>query len=320
MLGHVDVVHEQATPRLVWDLVTCATKGPNELLWGDLHFARDLARAIGRLGHEAHVLTQGDSATPHADVVLHLRGLLPLPPRPGAVNLLWVISHPGDVTPWELLDRYDVIYAAGAKWADQMTRRWSTPIHLLPQAADPIRFHPQVAQQPHRARGHALFVGNGRAKSGRKIVLDCLRLGASPLVYGANWEGVIPPELHADRYLPNEELPRAYSQARVVLNDHWTDMREGGFLSNRLFDAAFVGARIISDPAQGIEATFGPLVRTYDSLSSLRAAFTTPWPDPALRSEFAERVRIRDSFDARARRLVRDALACAGRQILKGEE
>lgn len=125
-----------ARPSLVWDIQTCATMGPNALLWGDYHFAVDLAETLTSFGQTVRVLRIGDESTPEADVVLHLRGHRPLPPRPGKVNLLWVISHPDDVCPAELLDDYDRVYAAGPAWAVDMSRRWNVSVEPLLQAVN----------------------------------------------------------------------------------------------------------------------------------------------------------------------------------------
>jgi spore maturation protein CgeB len=97
----------------------------------------------------------------------------------------------------------------------------------------------------------------------------------------------------------------------VVLNDHWDDMREQGFYSNRLFDAAACGARIVSDHLDGLEELFGGLARTFSDAAGLVAlvrAVPEGFPDDARRRELAERVSAEHSFDARARTLVDEAL------------
>ena len=73
------------------------------------------------------------------------------------------------------------------------------------------------------------------------------------------------------RLLANDELPEHYRAAGVVLNDHWDDMRAEGFYSNRLFDAAASGARVVSDHIEGTERLFGGLVRTYRAPEDLVA-------------------------------------------------
>ena len=75
-------------------------------------------------------------------------------------------------------------------------------------------------------------------------------------VYGQDWEGLIPKQFIRGSFVENQRLPSFYKGAEIILNDHWPDMRDKGFLSNRLFDAAAAGAFIISDKVQGLESIF----------------------------------------------------------------
>jgi spore maturation protein CgeB len=108
--------------------------------------------------------------------------------------------------------------------------------------------------------------------------------------------------------VPNEELPAIYRAAGVVLNDHWDDMRTRGFLSNRLFDLAACGARIVTDEIVGLADVFGTSILTYDSAQSMADAVARLANEGS--AEIAERerlsvfVRNHHSFDARAARLV----------------
>ena len=70
-------------------------------IWGDWHFANSLARALRRLGQDVAVDTKQArerETRRFDDVLLTLRGLDEVPPAPGRVNLIWVISHPDEVT------------------------------------------------------------------------------------------------------------------------------------------------------------------------------------------------------------------------------
>lgn len=285
---------------LTVDIETSATRGPNELLWGDYHYATALAHAFRQLGHTATVVRREEPQSPDADVVVQLRGTTPLPARNHAVNVVWVISHPDEVTRDELLSA-DLVYAASRKWAPWVD---VTPTPLL-QCTDAGRFHPSAVQVCHPAAGRLLFVGNARP-GGRKVVNDCLQLGYEPLVYGAGWEELIPSSLLGGRYLPNEELLFAYGQAAWVLNDHWEDMAAHAFISNRLFDATAAGAACISDPVAGIEDIFGDSVRTYESLHQLEALLAGPRPDPATLATTSLGIRDQHTFLRRAQKIVAD--------------
>jgi len=80
---------------------------------------------------------------------------------------------------------------------------------------------------------------------------------------------LIPDHLWAGEFLPHAQLPLAYASARVVLNDHWRDMAEQGFLSNRLFDAVAAGAAVVSDGATGLADVFGSSVRIWGDADDL---------------------------------------------------
>ena len=102
-----------------------------------------------------------------------------------------------------------------------------------------------------------------------------------------------------------------YASAGVVLNDHHLDMRRDSFASNRLFDAAACGARILSDRIDGLEETFSGLVLPFDNEHELARLVERPYdafPDNATRREIATRIIAEHSFDKRAETLIDDAL------------
>ena len=71
-------------------------------------------------------------------------------------------------------------------------------------------------------------------------------------IYGTDWEDKVPAEAIRGDYIPNEELRRYYRGARWALNDHWPDMREQGFVSNRIFDVLASGGRLLTDDVTGL--------------------------------------------------------------------
>ena len=113
--------------------------------------------------------------------------------------------------------------------------------------------------------------------------------------------------------MANDEVGEAYRRAGVVLNDHWDDMREEGFLSNRLFDAVASGARVISDDAAGLNGLFGRSVQVVEGAQELSRLVHTPdldtvFGDDAERRAVAASVHRDHSFDARARTLLEAAV------------
>lgn len=304
-------------PSLRWAIKIAAWPGPRGEHWGDVHFAADLARSLRRLGQEVVVDPRTSTQRPTSgldDVVLVLRGLDEVDPQPGRVNMMWVISHPDMVTPTELA-RFDICFAAGAPWAQQMTDEGDIPVRTLLQATDPERFHPGVAEPD---TGEAvLFVGGSRRQM-RPIVRDSIAAHVDLAVYGGGWRGEyeLPTGVLRAEYLPNQVVPAAYRSAGVVLSDHWADMAEAGFLSNRLFDAVGAGARVISDDVPGIEDVFGDAVAIYRTVDDLER-LCSPKGRSTLPSEeqlqvAAQTVRREHSFDARAWELLNAAVLARG--------
>ena len=302
------VLVRETTRPMRWALKNPAPAGPGGERWGDTHFADSLATALRGLGQEVVIdrRPEFDRRTgSHDDVVLVLRGLVRHDPSPEQVSLLWVISHPDEVGDQEARG-YDRVVAAGAAWAEARTREWGIPVGTLLQATDPDRFHPDAAEP---GSGHGvLFVGNSRRRL-RPVVRDALEAGLPLVVYGDLWKDLVPAEVVAGRAIPNRRLAAAYAGAGVVLNDHWDDMRAGGFVSNRLFDAVASGARVVSDDVAGLPGLFGDSVQVYRDPADLARLATLPDPDAVFggddaRRRTAERVRREHSFAARAEKLV----------------
>ena len=292
----------EGLPRLRWVVDLASPAGPKGESWGDTHFARSLAAALERLGQHVAVDARQARHRPtrdHDDVLLALRGLDRVDPRPGQVSLLWVISHP-DLVEADELAAYDAVFAASTTWAR------AAGVEPLLQCTDPALFHPSESG----GGPEVLFVGNSRGVY-RHAVRTAIAIGAPLTIHGAAWDDLVDPALVASRYVPNTELGRLYASAGVVLNDHHEDMRRDGFVSNRLFDAAATGARIISDEVPGLAELFGALVQPFhdeDDLRRLLAQRDTAFPPPEERAAIAARVVAEHSFDARARTLAEAAV------------
>jgi GT2 family glycosyltransferase/spore maturation protein CgeB/predicted nucleic acid-binding Zn-ribbon protein len=233
--------------------------------WGDLHFARAIQRDLRRRGHPCAIQVleewESDEGLVH-DVAIVIRGLSRHLPKPGQLNVLWNISHPADLGAEEC-DGYDLVCVASARFAEELRGRTSTPVVVLEQATDPALFY----RDPSPDYEHDLvYVANSRGVL-RPIVRDLLPTERDLAIYGANWDGLIDTRYVVAEHVANEELRKVYSSAKVVLCDHWDDMREHGFVSNRIYDALACGASVISDPVPGLEAFEGVL--TYETPEQL---------------------------------------------------
>ena len=266
----VQGIHE-SPPRLRWAIDIAAPAASRGDRWGDTYFARSLADALERRGQHVAIdrrdARERDSRD-HDDVLLVLRGLDRVAPRPGLLNVEWIISHPDMISPEEVA-QFDLVYAASTTWSARMSREWGTPVESLLQCTDTRWFHPDRAEPD---TGPALlFVGNSRGVY-RYAVRSALAVGADLTLHGNDWTEFVDREQIASGGVANEEVGALYASAGVVLNDHHLDMRRDSFASNRLFDAAACGARILSDRIDGLEETFSGLVLPFDNEHELARA------------------------------------------------
>ena len=257
--------------------------------WGDLHYARAMRRQLERRGHRCIIQPLDEWDDPgglECDVVVHLKGLTPYETKPGQLNVLWNISHPGKLTAAEC-DSYDLVLVASRRWAKRLEDETKTPVLVMEQATDPEAFFPDY--DPIHDR-ELVFVGNSRRVE-RRILRDLLPTQHDLAVWGGDWEGLIPAQYLAGEFLPNRQVRKAYSSAAIVLNDHWDDMREHGFVSNRVYDALACGALVISDDLPELRENFGDAVVTYDSPEELDGLVEHYLASPREREERGRRGR-----------------------------
>jgi hypothetical protein len=274
--------------------------------WGDLYFARDLASSISNLGHDVEIHKRNLlwSNCGDEDVSLAIRGLERINPKPGKVNVLWIISTPELITRDEL-ESFDLVFAASKMWTEKTTNKTGVEILPLLQCTDPNRFNPGVSELDENL--DVVFVGNARKKI-RKVIADALSAKLLVSIFGKGWQGIVPESWIIAEFIDNSQLSALYGSSGIVLNDHRPDMAREGFYSNRLFDAVASGGRVVSDYVEGVEELFEGAVQTYGSPSELARLCSSEnrgqWGTNEEIVARANRIGEIHSFDQRAKELV----------------
>ncbi|MDQ2103335.1 glycosyltransferase family protein [Azospirillum isscasi] len=276
--------------------------------WGDWHFALAIKRTLEKAGHYARIDILPEWYAPLTvkdDAVIVLRGLSAYKPVPSKINLMWLISHPDEVS-FSEFDEYDHVFVASKPYTELLQRRLGDRVSTLLQCTDPSIFYPTDANEERVP--DVLFVGNSRGVR-RPIIDDALQMGIDIGVYGQMWGGIIPHGCVLGEYIPNDGLRAYYSNAKIVLNDHWPDMKREGFVSNRVFDAGACGAAIVSDDIVGLQDIFGESIITYDGPEDLQRKVESLLSDEDVLRSIGERLRqiilAEHTFEHR----VRDILA-----------
>lgn len=239
-----------------------AIKSPNpsnDRRWGDFFFASSLKKSLEKKGFNVVIQERENwEDNPNIDIVIVLRGRQEYATKPQHLNLMWNISHPDDV-PLEEYNNYDIAFIASDKYADFLNNKVNTFVHPLLQCTDLENFYPQKNGELNE---DILFVGVTRGVF-RKIIQDILKTNHDFSIYGNGWDKFLDQRYIKGKFIENTVLNQYYSNCKILLNDHWEDMVEQDFVSNRIFDALACKTFVISDDVESIQSLFEGNVVTY---------------------------------------------------------
>ncbi|MDO5852456.1 MAG: glycosyltransferase, partial [Methanobacteriaceae archaeon] len=278
---------------------TPVPKKEDKFKWGDYHFALNLQKSLNCYGYLTKVELLDDWNTfkdSNSDIVIVLRGLSKYDVKTQHYNIMWNISHPDMIT----LDEYesfDHVYIASLYWVNKIKSLLKVDVDVLLQCTDTKRFYPNYDENYDT---ELLFVGNSRLVY-RKILKDLIPTQHDLSVYGDMWDNIIDANYIKGEHINNKDLSKAYSSTKVLLNDHWDDMREKGFISNRIFDAIACGSVVVTDHVKSIEEVL-PSVVYYDDPSELESKI-----NEALKiGKIDHNIAYEHTYDKRAKTILND--------------
>lgn len=252
------------------DTVAIKISAPNKeegVFWGDYHYADQLGKALEKLGWKYRIDCQDTWYTHHEQKVVNivLRGRHRYHTNNSHLNFLWIISHPDRLASGEFED-YDHIFVASDVFAAKVSNVTKKPVTVLYQAVDVDIF--KTVDHKIALPADVIFIGNSR-KEYRTLVRWAIEEGVDFRVWGKDWEEFIDVKYIVDTYVPNDILYKYYGSCKILLNDHWVNMANNGFVSNRIFDASACETFVISDYVKGIEKIFGDNVVTIKNKDEL---------------------------------------------------
>ena len=250
------------------DICGAMPDNENTKFWGDYHYAVALKKEFEKRGYKANILSHENWYNiSTAGYTIVLRGVRPYYPayKDDRKYIMWNISHPAEVT-IEEYKLFDYVFFASEYMKEMYDGKLDVPMDVMPQCTDP-----DVMKSVDSAdkKYELLFVGNSR-RVYRRILKDLLPTDHKLTVYGRHWEEFPVQEYVVQAYIDNNVVGQAYHDAKILLNDHWDDMRDYGIISNRIFDALAAKAFVISDNVKGLEDVLGDCVVTYDTRQDLK--------------------------------------------------
>ncbi len=241
--------------------------------WGDDYFGRSLVSALEREGCTVEQEFWPDWVSePQDGVVIVLRGLRAWTPPESGFRILWIMSHPTQVTTEELAG-YDLVLVASRLHAKILAERTDVPVEVAMQCTDHQLFTPPESsiEQQARTREGVVYVANTRGIR-RDMGQFLIETEQPAAVYGRGWGYYSLDDCVRQEHVPNTELPEIYRAARIGLNDHWLDMRALGYVNNRLLDSLACGLPTITDDVPAVRELFGDALLYAGSASEFSEA------------------------------------------------
>lgn len=256
--------------------------------WGDLHFGLAIKNELEKKGFAAKIQILSEWYKPNFGYCnLVIRGLSVFEPQESQLNIIWNISHPEKI-PLDEFRSYDYVFVASKKFADQLRTKGIKNAKVLYQCYDENFLNGCSNESSEKFKSDILFVGNTRNhfRKAVKYALSWNKIDKYNFkVYGKGWNKFIDKKYWAGEHISNSELCNYYKNAKILLNDHWDDMNEYGFASNRLFDASAVGTFIISDKNSGIADVFGDSIEQFGDEKSLHSLLDQYISNPKKRAQ-----------------------------------
>jgi GT2 family glycosyltransferase/glycosyltransferase involved in cell wall biosynthesis len=288
------------------DICGAMPDNANTKFWGDYHYALALKNEFEKRGYKANILSKEKwYNVSSAKYVVVLRGVKAYYPAEDEERryIMWNISHPADVKMYEY-DLYNHVFFASKLMQDKLKDKLNVGTGVLPQCTDPE----VMTATGNEKKYELLFVGNSR-RVYRQILKDVIPPKYKLTVYGRHWEEFPVKDYVVADYIDNNEVGQAYHDAKILLNDHWDDMKEYGIVSNRIFDALSAGAFVISDDVVGMDEMLGGSVVTYKNADDLSEKIDYYMQHEEERNEKAEAgkklVRAEHTFANRADELIK---------------
>tara|TARA_B110000003_G_scaffold112765_1_gene115384 strand:+ start:2409 stop:3929 length:1521 start_codon:yes stop_codon:yes gene_type:complete len=219
----------------------------------DFAFARGIADGLLKNGHAIRIDPGSEwySDTKGTDFDLVMRGRGGFEAQPNIPMISWVI-YPGQKK-WQQIKRLEikknehVFFASILELEKFRQLGFGEKSSLLMQGFDEKIMYPSTALYKQRSRITLVGSNHFKKEELRPIVSMAVNSNTDLWICGRGWHRTSAAKYVKDTYLETAQVGELYRNSKIVLCDHFDMMREGGYVSNRIFDALACGAAVISD-------------------------------------------------------------------------
>ncbi len=270
--------------------------------WGDYILGQDLKIGFEENGYsvidsyqENYYPTQ--SKNTNFDVYMH--GFIPFNPPKDKLNMLYLYyplstaqthkyqnieyNEPYWMSLQTELWDYQLIGVASKSYMKEINKLGIKTI-FTPQFTNPNKF---FYEYDEKLEYDVLFVGRPLYK--RLSAIYAVEAGFNVALFGGGWENLPEKEHFIAPYIDNNILNKYYSSAKIVLNDTRQDMKDYGFINNRVFDVTACKGFLISDYMPEIEEFYGDSIPMFKNKEELKELIQFYLNNPEARKEKAQK-------------------------------
>ena len=262
-------IRHLAKGKKIWVIKNPAPATEDKVNWAEYGFYLNMKKELEAQGYYVYIDYFEDWNGPiEADYVLVSLAARNYRPDRRAKNckyLLWLNCYL-DKADKEVFELYDAVLVSSQRYAEKLAKEVSVPVIPFLLCTDENKFYPIETEKQY----DRVFVGNTRGVQ-RDCICWCDEHDIAIDLWGrregkVGWANRIKKDslikLHG--YLPNDELPGVFRASKIVLNNHFEDMKREGFINLRTLEALFCGCTLLSDRNQELENLFGDSIVYYD--------------------------------------------------------
>jgi len=257
-----------ARGKKIWVIKSPVPDSPERFTWGEYGFFLNMKEKLEAQGYYVYIDYYNNWNGPiEADYVLVSLANRQYRPDRRVKNckyFLWVNCFL-EKAQKEDFELYDAVLVSSHHYSEKMSKEVSVPVIPFMLCAETEKFYPKETELTY----DRVFVGNTRS-----VTRDCIFWCEEEQIEIQLWgrlkgsSGWLPrikegSSIKLHEFLPNDQLPDLFRASKIVLNDHFEDMKREGFINLRTIEALFCGCAILSDYHQELYDLFGDAIIYY---------------------------------------------------------
>ena len=261
---------------------------PSSKYTGEIYIARDLVLYFQSKGKNVKLfdkITYADKENFDycgRSINIFIYGYEAFYPNKSGINIVYLLFP---MLSSSVYDNFDLIAAASKKYAEKLRNNGFSATYI-PQNTNPLLFK----HSSQNMNIDLLFIGHMRFDNDYRPSVKYAVQNNFPIhVYGKRWNKYISDKYYKGKFIPNNELYKYYSSAKIVLNDHRPDMVDNGFIANRIFDVTACQGFIVSDYMPEIEEIYGDSIPMWRNAAEFKKIISYYLAHPEERAEKAKK-------------------------------